>query len=219
VCAEARSRCACHAAGRLLLLLALLMSCAAAPASGTLSPRELAGALRQGGYTIYFRHAQTDWSQDDRIQAAGDWKSCDPAQMRQLSAQGRRTAEAVGRAMRALAIPVGRVLASPYCRAVATAEGMGLAEVETTTAVMNLRAAEHFGGREAILARARRLLSAPPPAGSNTVIVAHGNVARALMAASPGEAEALVLRPQPAGGFAVLGQLRPQDWRVLAGAQ
>lgn len=67
-------------------------------------------ALRGGRYTIYFRHAPTDWSQSDQIEAAGDRASCEPDQMRQLSDIGRATARRMGEAIRALDIPVGKVL-------------------------------------------------------------------------------------------------------------
>ena len=41
--------------------------------------------MRSGGYSIYFRHAATDWGQNDRIEAPGDSASCESDQMRQLS--------------------------------------------------------------------------------------------------------------------------------------
>lgn len=199
------------------VLLAVVI---ALPAGGAVAQNELSGealveALRGGGYNIYFRHAQTDWSQSDRIEEAGDWTSCDGSKVRQLSAAGRDTARSVGEAIRALDIPVGRVLASPYCRAVDTARLMALGEVETTTDVMNLRSARYFGGREAVVERARRLLSTPPADGTNTVIAAHGNVARAATPVYPGEAEGVVFRPDK-DGFTFVGRLTPEQWRELA---
>ena len=56
--------------------------------------------LRDGGYNLYFRHVATDWSQSDDLQREGDWLSCDPARMRQLSAAGRADAIAIGHALR-----------------------------------------------------------------------------------------------------------------------
>ncbi len=63
--------------------------------------------------------------------------------------------------MRALKIPVGRILASPYCRTVATAKLMNLGRVETTTDIVNLRVAAYFGGRDAIAKRAQAQLATP----------------------------------------------------------
>ena len=173
--------------------------------------------LRRGGYNIYFRHVGTDWSQSDRVEQRDDWLDCDPARMRQLSEEGRADAVAVGVAMRSLGIPVGEVLASPYCRTMETARLMQLGPVRASTEVMNLRSAEYFGGRQAIVASARRLLSTPPPEGSNRVIVAHGNVAREATPVYPGEGEAVVFRPLGSGGFQVVGRLKPADWARLAG--
>lgn len=181
-----------------------------------LSGEPLVRALRQGGYNIYFRHAATDWSQSDHVREAGDWTSCDPARIRQLSDQGRKTARAVGGAIRALGIPVGRVLASPYCRTVETATLMDLGNVETTIDVMNMRVAEYFGGRSAIVKTARARLATPPASGTNTVIVAHGNVARDSTPVYPGEAEGVVFRPNGSGGFSVVARVSPEEWARLA---
>ena len=86
-----------------ILVLAVVMG---HPVSADLDPeltdQALVQALRGGGYNIYFRHAQTDWMQDDRINVAGDWTSCDPSRMRQLSQDGRQTSKAIGVAVRLL---------------------------------------------------------------------------------------------------------------------
>lgn len=118
--------------------------------------------------------------------------------------------------MRALAIPVSKVLASPYCRTVETAALMDLGSLETTTDVMNMRVAEYFGGRSAIVATARARLGTPPPPGSNTVIVAHGNVARDATPVYPDEAEGVVFRPDGRGGFGVVARVTPETWEELA---
>ncbi|MDZ7839334.1 MAG: histidine phosphatase family protein [Gammaproteobacteria bacterium] len=201
-----------------LLVVGMLGLGSPVAAADGVASDELVRALRDGGYNIYFRHAQTEWSQSDRIEKRGDWSSCDPDRVRQLSAAGRDTARAVGEAIRALDIPVGRVLASPYCRAVDTARLMELGPVETTTAVMNMRAAEYVGGRDTVIRTARELLSTPPPARTNTVIAAHGNVARAATPVYPGEAEGVVFRPEGNGEFSFIGRLTPAQWTELAAA-
>lgn len=193
----------------------LFFAAAAALADNTLSDRELLRALRAGGYNLYFRHAATDWSRADHVGAVGDWVSCDPLRIRQLSEDGRRTAKAVGVAMRALEIPVGAVFSSPYCRTVETARLLDLGPVETTTDVMNMRVAEYFGGRQAIAARTRVRLATPPAPGTNTVYVAHGNVAREATAVYPGEGECIVFRPDGQGGFEFAGRFTPEDWQRL----
>lgn len=197
-----------------------LLTLAAAPAAAASAAPPLQGealveALRAGGYTLYFRHAATDWSNGDNVTGDGAWTSCDPACMRQLSDAGRETARAIGAALRRLAIPVGRVLSSEYCRAAETARLLGVGEVRTTRRLMNLRAAEYVGGREAAVARARAVLSQPPQPGTNTVLVAHGNLARAATGAYPGEGGAAVFTPT-ADGFTLVAELTAQDWSALA---
>lgn len=206
---------------RWLTLLALFLAPwqgAVAQVDDVLSGEKLVRALRSGGHNVYFRHAATDWSQSDEVREPGDWVSCDPARIRQLSEQGRRTARAVGMAIRRLNIPVGRVLASPYCRTVETAKLMGLGPVEATTEVMNLRVAEFFGGPDAIAERARARLADPPAPGTNTVLVAHGNVARAATGVYPAEGEGIAFRADGHGGFVFVGRLTPAQWVQLADA-
>lgn len=204
--------------GILLLALAILVG-----GVGDLRARDLDGAalveaLRRGDHVVYFRHAETDWGQSDRIAAAGDWKSCDPARMRQLSEDGRATARHIGTAIRRLGIAVDRVLSSAYCRSRQTAEAMGLGPVEVTADIMNLRAASFVGGDEAVIRRARTALATPPTAGHTTIVVGHGNVMRAAIGTYTGEAGSAVLRPEAASpeGFVLVAVLSAEDWPRLA---
>ena len=184
--------------------------------SAGLSGEPLVEALREGGFTIYFRHEATNWAQSDLIQKSGDWLSCDVARVRQLSSTGRQSAAATGEAIRQLGIPVSRVLASPYCRTVETASLMNLGEVMPTSDVINMRVAEYFGGRSAVVATARALLAQLPEKNTNTVVVAHGNVAREATTVYPGEGEGIVFQVDGQGRFRFVGRLKPADWSDLA---
>jgi hypothetical protein len=199
-----------------LLICLWFLTALPAGAQESLTDETLIQALRQGGYNIYFRHAATDWSRDDQVSARGNWRSCRPDRMRQLSDEGIRTARRLGAAIRKLAIPVGRVVSSEYCRTRTTAEQMDLGPVETTLDIMNLRAAEWVGGRDAAVDRAGRELSTPPPEGTNTLYVAHGNLMRAVTGAYTGEAGAVVLDPRGDGDLRVVATLMPEDWERLA---
>ena len=199
----------------LLAVLALLpvsVDRVSAQTEPTLSDEALVQRLREGGFNVYFRHAATDWSQSDEVNKAGDWSSCDSSRMRQLSAEGRQTSIDIGESIRALGLPVGKVMASPYCRTVETAQLMQLGAVEATTDVMNLRVASYFGGRDAIIGTAQMRLSTRPAAATNAVIVAHGNVAQAATPIYPGEGEAVIFRPDGNGGFQYIARIAPQDW-------
>lgn len=204
----------CRSGRWLGIVLALWMSLFAPP---TLADRELMlDALRDGGYVVYFRHAPTDWLDTDMLDSEAAIGSCDRNQMRQLSDVGRATAKAVGEAMRRLGIPVDGVYASEYCRTTETAQLLGFGPVETTRDVLNTQAADYVGGREALARKARARLSTPPPPGTNTVVVGHGNVFLMVAGVRPPEAGAAVVQPLGNGEFSVLGMLSADDWMELA---
>lgn len=173
-------------------------------------------ALRDGGYVMYFRHAPTDWLDTDLLESEASISSCDRNQMRQLSEEGRATARAVGDAMRRLGVPVSAVYASEYCRTTETARLLGFGPVETTRDVLNTLAADYAGGREALADKARTRLSTPPPSGSNTVLVGHGNVFLLVAGLRPPEAGAAIVQPSGNGEFEVLGVLSADDWVEMA---
>lgn len=198
------------------LAIGLLLVLPSAAAAEPLAGNALFQALRKGGFVIYFRHAATEWSQQDRLAAAGEWTSCEPDRMRQLSEEGRRTAERVGAAMRRLVIPVSRVLSSEYCRTRETALRLGLGPVETTRDIMNMKAADFVGGRDAVIQRARRRLAEPPEPGTNVVIVGHGNVVQAATGAYPAEAGATVFRPRAGEVPELIGEVAPGEWADIA---
>ena len=176
---------------------------------------DLLEVLLEGGNTIYFRHEATDWSQQDKVRQQDDWLSCDGREMRQLSSKGQQRAAATGKAMRDLAIPVSEVLASPYCRTVETAKQFMLGKVTPTIEVINMYVADYYGGRSAVIDSARALLASLPQPGTNRIVVAHGNVARAATPVYPDEGEAVIFKPDGQGGFSVVGRVLPQEWASL----
>ena len=91
---------------------------AAPPPRSRLPAPALLSALRAGGYILYFRHTATDFGQNDE-QMTG-FEDC--ANQRNLTDGGRADARAIGAAIRSLGIPIGEVLASPFCRTRETAE-------------------------------------------------------------------------------------------------
>lgn len=192
-------------------LLAACLLLAATP----LQAQTLAEELRAGGHVIYFRHAATDWSQQDHIGGPADWDSCDPQRARQLSAEGRATARKVGAALRRLRIPVHAVVSSAFCRCVDTARLLDVGPVSVSPDLINTSMAEHVGGRDALAATVRRRLATPPPSGTNTVLVAHGNLLVLAAGVRPVEAGAAVVRPDGRGGFHVVRMIGPEEWAAL----
>src|SRR5256885_603467 len=104
---------------RALALIAWLAAWPALAADAPqLSGRALGDALRHGGYGLYFRHASTDFGQND--DAMTSFEDC--TQQRNLTEAGRAEARAIGAGVARAKVPVGTVLASPYCRTRETAQ-------------------------------------------------------------------------------------------------
>jgi phosphohistidine phosphatase SixA len=176
--------------------------------------RQLVEDLQGGGYIIYFRHGATDSSQTDSVPPNLD--NC--SAQRNLTDRGRDQAANIGLGLRALQIPVERVISSPYCRAREYSYLMlGRAEFEPSIALPDpLPEAEARANTETF----RRLLSTlTPPAGSNVVIVAHSpNIRDAAGVDLPVEGEAAILSPTPDGAPTLVARILPDDWATLAAA-
>lgn len=59
-------------------------------------------------------------------------------------------------------------------------------------------------------------MATPPQTGTNTVMVAHGNLMQAATGAYGGEAGAGIFLPQAGGVVELVTQLAPEDWERLA---
>jgi phosphohistidine phosphatase SixA len=188
--------------------LALALAAAGAAADDALlAPQAAIDALRRGGYVLYFRHAATDMSKNDARMTSFD----DCPTQRNLVDRGRDDARAIGAAVHALGIPIGRVRASPFCRTVETAE-LAFGRAEKTAEVRGGPVRADDPARYAAL---RRLLAQPPARGANDVIVSHGNPFYAV-AGPPylAEGEAAVVEPR-GDGFRVVARIRVEDWAGL----
>jgi phosphohistidine phosphatase SixA len=173
-------------------------------------PSELLSELRKGGYIFYFRHAATDMSQNDRSMRS--YEDC--SGQRNLTDKGRADARRVGAAIKHLAIPVGAVLASPFCRTVETAQ-IAFGRAEKTQQVRGGPAVPADSDRYAPL---RELLVTAVAKGANLAVVSHANPFYSV-AGPPylGEGEAAVIRPL-GSSFEVFARIRVEDWETLQGA-
>jgi phosphohistidine phosphatase SixA len=170
--------------------------------------------LRSGGYVIYFRHGATDDAGQNDSEA--DLARCDT--QRNLSARGRAQAEQIGKAVRVLGVPVGRVISSPFCRCKDTAElAFGRFEVDRDLYfALNVDSQE----RERLADVLRQMLGTRAPAGGNTMIVAHSvNLREATGIWPKPEAVAYVFRPLGDGHFQPIAKVLPDEWARLAGGK
>jgi hypothetical protein len=171
-------------------------------------PAGIVEMLREGGYVLYMRHASTDFSQNDaRITS---YEDC--ASQRNLTDQGREEARQIGAHVKRLRIPIGEVLASPYCRTMETAR----LAFGTARASNDVRGGPVDEKRYDAL---RKLLSSEVKKGQNRIISSHGNPFQAV-AGSPylAEGEIAVVRPEGQMRFSVVARIRPQDWSGLRAA-
>jgi broad specificity phosphatase PhoE len=181
----------------------------AAVPSRELTPAQLVAQLRQGGLTLFLRHTATDFSENDSRMK----NDRDCGGQRNLVDKGRDDARKIGIAIRALRIPVGRVVSSPFCRTIETAE-LAFGRAEIATEVRYAKPGEQGAARYAPL---REMLETRPER-ANTIIVGHGTPFYTLTQVRLAEGEIAVLRPLGTG-FEIMGRIKPDDWSALrAGA-
>jgi len=204
--------------GSLLLAVAVLITgcggLSVPEPAGPLTGDRLVSALRDGGLVLYLRHTETTEGGTDSVSTLGDCSA-----QRELSEAGRRDAREIGSAFDALALPVARVLTSPFCRTVETGE-LAFGEVRTDDALLALAStgqseADHVQGRE----RVRALLADEPPDGKNVVLVGHLSNVGPVTGTSPEEGGTVAFRPDGRGGFALVAEVPPQGWQRLAEQQ
>jgi len=210
-----------NSTGRRLLLAISMASLVAmgSPAAGeearaeTDKPitAETLQAVKEGGYVIYMRHSLSDLSTHDQLPLV-NLEDC--SSQRNLTAEGRLRAADIGKAIKRLRIPVGEVLASPYCRTRETAEqafGKALAS-HALLNTANLTDQE----KAPIVAELRTLLGRPVPPGSNRVLVSHSSTLSDATGIFPKpQGVVLVFRPDGNGSFRHVATIAPTDWEKI----
>lgn len=181
----------------LALLLTFIGPAAAQPDAA------LVQELRQGGYVLYLRHASTDFSQNDSRMTS--YEDC--STQRNLTDKGRTEARELGAQVKRLAIPIGTVYASPFCRTMETAR-LAFGEPKATNEVRGGPSRPDDPARYDPL---RKLLATPPPSGRNNVISSHGNPFYAVFG-PPYLAEGEMAVVDPAT-VKIVGRIRLEDWK------
>lgn len=182
------------------LVSSLLISCIASAQLTTLDVDDPAAAvllnqLRDGGYILAVRHADTGGMPCDRTYRIGEREG-----QRNISELGREQSRRLGESIRELGIPIHEpVLTGPVFRARDTAElAFGVDYVEITESLL----ADDYAGRRVrwVISEHRRLLNEPVEPGANQILVGHrtpilaglnGRVSRLLFP----EGAAIILQP------------------------
>jgi phosphohistidine phosphatase SixA len=160
--------------------------------------REAWTALINGGHVALIRHGNAPPGYGD----PPGFKIDDCTTQRNLDDRGRAQARALGAAFRKHGVPVDKVLSSPWCRCLETAELLALGPVDNTWAVA---ASERSPER---LAALRQMVSSWRGPGT-LVVVTHALTVQALVGIMPDQAETVVLRPRrgPEPGVDVAGRI------------
>ena len=193
-----------------LALLGALAGCGGADgATRPTGPLQVVERLRDGGYVVFLRHAETDHSQKDRLGAP----LTDCGGQRNLNDAGRAQARSIGKAWRALELPLGDVLASGYCRTRQTAElAFGRATIVPTLTGIPAEMVGTYTGRVRAL---RRMLGTKPPDGENTMIVGHIANLEAATKVEIEEGDAAVFQPLGDNRYQLVAVLPASAWPQL----
>jgi phosphohistidine phosphatase SixA len=176
-------------------------------------PKGAAGieAARRGGVVIVCRHGITDSANENEKTLRYD----DPSTQRQLSAEGERQAEALGKAFRALEIPVTEVIASPMQRARRTGElAFGRARLDST---WHTRGENYAGPNRQLRAE---MLGQPVERGTR-VIISHIGTIYSVLPSIRGqldEGDCVVVRPAGQAQYEVIDVVPWRSWLQAAGA-
>ena len=183
--------------GAIVIAAALVMALLGAPAAAS---EQAWQALRQGGAVALVRHARAPGAGDPPGFRLGDCST-----QRNLSAEGREQAKALGARFAAERVQVARVLSSRWCRALDTATSAFGDRVEQVPALDSFF--DERGARESRTEALRRLVEEWSARDGVLVLVTHQVNVTALTGSSVGEGEVLVLAPRQTG-FTLVGTIR-----------
>jgi phosphohistidine phosphatase SixA len=172
-------------------LLVVSLSLVSARGAAAADAEQVWAALVAGGHVALIRHANAPpgYGGDPPGFRLDDCKT-----QRNLDELGRQQAQALGAAFRQRGVRVDRVLASPVCRCVDTAELMAVGPVEKSVALLPDR-----GEPRVRLLELQAIVSGWRGPGT-LVLVTHGFTISPLLRTHLEQAETLVLKPGGASG-------------------
>jgi phosphohistidine phosphatase SixA len=187
----------------------------ATPSLAQQSARAAFEDLRNGGYVVVIRHGRTDESPaNPRDETPTDLAQC--AGQLMLNDTGKAQAHAIGDAFKRAGIPVGKVLASGYCRAIEMAR-LAFGRTDTSDALL-LEAFVPIAGAPvpppwpARVELMKEMIATLPEAGTNTVLVTHFPNVKAALGVQINFGDAAIVKPDGHGGAAVVARVQSKEW-------
>ena len=155
------------------------------------------------GLVVLMRHAIAPGGGDPAGFKLGDCRT-----QRNLSAEGRSQARAIGREFRKQRVPVAGVLASRWCRARDTAKLLGLGAVQPASALNSVfTSSQETATRKQ--AQAARIIRGHRDKTGILVLVGHQANIIDLTGIAPVSGGAVVVRASKSGKINVVGQIPP----------
>ena len=197
-----------------LMAAAAVVLCGTVPsAAQELKGKALLSELKKGGYVVYFRHFETGADFADQVTAKLD----DCWTQRRINSAGFRDANRIGKFFNDQKLPVGRVLASQFCRSWQSAD-LAFGRHEVINALTILPAKDYSPEQNAVMkAGVMPFIAVEPAAGTNVIVMAHDdNLTAAGGPLLEVQGEAAIIKPDGKGGFVVVARLKPDQWTLLA---
>ena len=180
-----------------------------------IKPRKLLNNLRNGGYVIYFRHAQTFKDYADQADPNLDLTDC--STQRKLSFKGIQDSRDIGQAFANKKIPIGKIITSEYCRSWKTAN-YAFGRVDQKDSRLNFLPYEDYTPDHIDLMRknVNPILSTQPKEGENTIIVGHDDIFESATGIYPDpQGIAYIIKPLGEGEFQLIANILPSEWENL----
>jgi phosphohistidine phosphatase SixA len=158
-------------------------------------------ALRQGGHVALMRHAEAPGGTGD----PPGFRLDDCATQRNLSAEGRADAKAVGEKLKAEGVIIGQLLSSPWCRCVDTARLMDVGAVEIAPTFGNVVV---LSDQRAALTEGARAVIGSWKGPKTLLVVTHGANIQALTGGyNPASGEIVVVAAESEGTIREVGRI------------
>jgi len=200
------------------LAAAVAIAVQAAQAGAQELTREAFDSLKQGGFVVVLRHGKTNAAPGlPEDKSPLDLANCSDQAM--LSEAGQDQARAVGKAFTAASIPVGKVLASGYCRAIEMAR-LAFGHVETSDALL-LPGFVPVAGAPAPppwpqrIQAMKKMLATVPEAPTNTILITHFPNVKAALGVQIEFGDAVIVKPDGQGGARLVARILASDWPTL----
>jgi phosphohistidine phosphatase SixA len=188
-------------------LIALIVVVVGFVSPASMQASDLLSQMRDDrGLVILMRHAIAPGGGDPAGFTLGDCST-----QRQLSAQGRSQARAIGKQFRSQNVPIAGVRSSRWCRAVDTATLLGLGKVRTSSALDSVfTASDQVANRKK--QQTEKIIRNHRDKSGVLILVGHQANIIDLTGIAPDSGGAVVVTADASGRIRVIGQLAPPDF-------